>query len=113
MMEGRAMTVDTRELVEAEAAYLEAQAEAFRRRAAELRVLLKDDQDTELIAKLEGLPWVAARSGKCDYVKNAPLELVEAVRATKGGIKGDSYHFTASTTEPTLFRFARKRGEAQ
>jgi hypothetical protein len=55
------MTVDPTELVQAEAAYLEAQAEALRRRAAELRELLQDERDTELIARLDGLPWVPAR----------------------------------------------------
>jgi hypothetical protein len=107
------LNVDPAELVDAEAAYLEAQAEALRKRAAELRELLQDERDTELIARLDGLPWVAARSGRCDYVRDAPTELVEAVRAVKGGVRGSAHHFTASATEPTLFRFARKGGGAE
>jgi hypothetical protein len=107
------LTVDPAELVRAEASYLEAQAEVLRRRAAELRDLLKDGRDEGVVAQLEALPWVAARSGKCDYVKDAPLQLVEAVRASKGGVRGDVHHFTASATEPTLFRFARKGGGAE
>jgi hypothetical protein len=64
-------------------------------------------------AKLEGLPWTEAASKKCFYAKNVPAELVESVRRSKGGVKGARYHFTASATEPTLFRFARrKEGEA-
>jgi hypothetical protein len=35
------------------------------------------------------------------------LGLVAKVRAIKGGFKGQVHHFTASTTEPTLFRFKR------
>jgi hypothetical protein len=105
------MTLDPRELLEAEAGYLEAQAEVLRRRAAELRSLLTTEEG--MVSKLEALPWVPARSGKCDYVRDAPLELVEAVRGSKGGVRGDVHHFTASATEPTLFRFARKGGGAE
>jgi hypothetical protein len=104
------MTLDPRELLEAEAGYLEAQAEVLRRRAAELRDLLKDGRDEGVVAQLEALPWVPARSGKCDYVKDAPPQLVEAVRGSKGGVRGDVHHFTASTTEAVLFRFRRKGG---
>jgi hypothetical protein len=103
------MTVDPAELVRSEISYLEAQAEALRKRAAELRGLLRDGQDVELIAQLEGLPWIPAKSGRCDYTKDAPPQLVEAVRGTRGGVRGDAHHFTASTTEPTLFRFARRK----
>jgi hypothetical protein len=103
------MTVDPQELIAAEAAYLEAQAEANRRRAAELRALLQDERDEGLVSKLEVMPWVPARSGKCDYVRDAPAELVAAVRAVKGGVRGSTHHFTASPTELTLFRFARRK----
>jgi hypothetical protein len=105
------LNVDPAELVEAEAAYLEAQAEALRKRGAELRSLLTTEEG--MVSKLEALPWVPARSGKCDYVKDAPPQLVEAVRGSKGGVRGDVHHFTASATEPTLFRFARKGGGAE
>jgi hypothetical protein len=104
------MTVDPAELVRAEAAYLEAQAEALRRRAAELRSLLTTEEG--MVSKLEALPWIPAKSGRCDYTKSAPPELVAAVRASKGGIKGDLHHFTASATEPTLFRFPRREAKS-
>lgn len=61
--------------------------------------------------QLEALPWQAAASGKCDYVKNPSAELLAAVRNSKGGVKGGAHHFTASSTEATLFRF--KRGTKQ
>jgi hypothetical protein len=104
------MTVDLRELINAEAGYLESQAESLRRRAAELRSLLTTEEG--MVGKLEALAWVPARSGKCDYTKSAPPELVAAVRTVKGGIRGDRYHYTASSTEPTLFRFRRKEAKS-
>ena len=55
--------------------------------------------------RLEGLSWKQARSGKCDYAKDAPDDLVTAVRAAKGGLKHGANHYTASTTDTTLFRF--------
>jgi len=60
-----------------------------------------------LDSQLEALPWKAAASKKCDYVRAAPVDLVEQVRASRGGIAGKDHHFTASSTEPTLFRFER------
>jgi hypothetical protein len=102
------MTVDPQELIAAESAYLESQAEALKRRAAELRDLLKDEQD-RVVAQLESLSWIPARSGRCDFLRDAPAELVAAVRSSKHGIRGPDHHFTASTTEPTLFRFARRK----
>jgi hypothetical protein len=67
---------------------------------------------TDLEARLEALPWTEAASKKCFYTKNAPLQLVEAVRSVKGGVRGSAHHFTAAADSPTLFRFARKKGEA-
>ena len=61
----------------------------------------------QIETRLEAGPWKEATSKKCDYWRDAPSDLVQAVRSTKGGIKGQSHHFTASTTEPTLFRFKR------
>jgi hypothetical protein len=63
-----------------------------------------------LESQLESLPWKEAASKKCDYVRGAPADLIEKVRA-RGGVKGKDHHFTASSTEPTLFRF--KRGSIQ
>lgn len=70
-------------------------------------VVRETDEATKLEVDLEGLPWKEAASKKCDYVRDAPTDLVEAVRKSKGGVKGASHHFTASPTEPTLFRFKR------
>jgi hypothetical protein len=70
-------------------------------------VVRETDEATKLEVGLEGLPWKEATSKKCDYVRDAPPDLVEAVRKSKGGVKGASHHFTASSTEPTLFRFMR------
>ena len=56
--------------------------------------------------KLESLKWTAAKSGKCDFSKDAPGELVSSVRAAKE-IKTATHRFTASTTNATLFRFKR------
>ena len=63
--------------------------------------------ELDLEARLEAGPWKEAASKKCDYWRGAPSDLVQAVRTMKGGIKGQVHHFTASTTEPTLFRFVR------
>jgi len=60
-----------------------------------------------LESQLEALPWKEAASKKCDYLRGAPADLVEKVRATKGGIVGKGHQFTASKDEPTLFRFVR------
>jgi hypothetical protein len=60
-----------------------------------------------LESQLEALPWKEAASKKCDYVRGAPADLIEKVRAIKGGINGKDHHFTTSSTEPTLFRFKR------
>lgn len=60
-----------------------------------------------LESQLESLPWKEAASKKCDYVRGAPVDLVEKIRATKGGINGKGHYFTASSTEATLFRFRR------
>lgn len=99
------------ELIEAEAQYLEAQAEQLRQRAKQLRELKPEVESTgravDLEAKLEALPWKEASSKKCDYAKDVPGELVEAVRGVKGGVAGKTHHFTAATDGPTLFRFNR------
>lgn len=58
--------------------------------------------------QLEALPWTAAKSGKCDFAKNCPGELMQAVRADKEGFKGARHHFTAANNEATLFRFPRR-----
>jgi hypothetical protein len=101
------LNVDPAELVRAEIVFLEGRSEELRRRAAELRSLLTTEEG--IVGKLEALAWVPARSGKCDYTKSAPPELVEAVRGTRGGVRGSSYHYSASMTEPTLFRFPRRK----
>jgi hypothetical protein len=103
------VNVDPTELIQAEASFLEAQAEALRKRAGELRGLLRDGQDAELVAQLEALPWIPAKSGRCDYTKDAPPQLVEAVRGTRGGVRGDAHHFTAAADSLTLFRFPRRK----
>jgi hypothetical protein len=61
----------------------------------------------ELESRLKTGPWKQAASKKSDYWRDAPDDLVNAVRSVKGGIKGDEFHYTASLTEPTLFRFKR------
>jgi hypothetical protein len=63
--------------------------------------------EAELESQLEALPWIEAASKKCDFVRDAPADLIDQVRAAKGGIKGKDHHFTASSSEPTLFRFKR------
>ena len=64
-------------------------------------------EESDLETELEHLPWKEAASTKCNYVRDAPMNLVQAVRSLKGGLKGRAHHFTASMTEPTLFRFKR------
>ena len=98
------------ELIEAEAAYLEGMADQLRARAKQLREIRNEDQSSELEAKLEAGPWIEAASGKCDYWREAPIDLVRAVRGTKGGIKGKDHHFTAASDSLTLFRFRRSSG---
>lgn len=107
--EGRSNTTDP-ELIEAEAAYLEGMADQLRARAKQLRELRNEDQSPELEAKLEAGSWIEAASGKCDYWREAPADLVRAVRGTKGGIKGKDHHFTAASDSLTLFRFRRSSG---
>ena len=97
------------EMIEAEAAYLEGMADKLRARAKELRELKQPDHAAEVETKLEAGAWKEATSKKCDYWRDAPVDLVETVRKSKGGIKGTVHHFTASTTEPTLFRFKRSK----
>ena len=95
-----------------------AEAEDFEKRAAarvkELtealavaRLAESTARESDLEARLEAGPWKEATSKKCDYWRDAPSDLVQAVRSTKGGIKGQGHHFTSSMTEPTLFRFKR------
>lgn len=73
-------------------------------------VVLETDKTAKLEADLEGLPWKEAASKKCDYVREAPADLVAAVRKSKDGIRGATHHFTAAKDEPTLFRFRRSSG---
>ena len=70
-----------------------------------------DEKDGELETRLEVGPWKEAASKKCDYWRDAPPDLVDQVRKMKGGVKGKDHHFTASGTEPVLFRF--RRGQKQ
>lgn len=67
------------------------------------------DQTAQLEKKLEGGAWREAASKKCDYWKDAPADLVAAVRKEKGGVKGNTHHFTAAADGPTLFRFGRSK----
>jgi len=97
------------ELIKEEAAYLENIADQLRARASQLRELGRENQDQQLETKLEALSWKEAASKKCDYAKDVPGELVQAVRATKGGIRGKTHHFTATTDGQTLFRFRRSK----
>ncbi len=76
-------------------------------RAAEA-VAKQADEEAGLETILEALSWITAKSGRCDYVRDAPPALVERVRAKgKDGVKGTLHHFTASSSEPTIFRFKR------
>jgi hypothetical protein len=59
----------------------------------------------EHLEALQG--FATAKSGKCDFLKNGPYDLVAAVRSSKDGVRTAKYHFSASATEPTLFRFRR------
>ena len=61
-----------------------------------------------LEAGLEGLAWVPAASGKCDFVKDPPADLLAAVRGSKDGVKGERHHFVAHATDAVLFRYERK-----
>lgn len=65
------------------------------------------DKEAYLEKRLEALPWKAATSGKCDFAKDIPADLVQTVRTSKDGIKGPGYHYTAAKDEPVLFRFKR------
>ncbi len=108
------------DLIRIEARLVEAQ-EAERHAAARVKELTealamaklaesggrRSAEGLDLETELERLPWKEAASKKCDYVRDAPANLVESVRTAKGGLKGQVHHFTASTTEPTLFRFKR------
>lgn len=76
-------------------------------RLAETAAHLKAGGDTPAEVRLEAGSWKGAASRKCEYWRNAPPPLVEIVRSVKGGVKGSAYTFTASRTEPTLFRFRR------
>jgi hypothetical protein len=64
-------------------------------------------QSAEVEKRLEAGAWKEAASKRCDYWRDAPADLVETVRKAKGGVTGQTHHFTASATEPTLFRFKR------
>jgi hypothetical protein len=100
-------------ILDAEARFLETKADEFVRRAKDLRdtahTIVREEKAArkDLEARLESQDWIPAKSGKCDFVRDAPAELVEAVRGARGGVRGTGHHFTASSTEPTLFRFKR------
>jgi hypothetical protein len=66
---------------------------------------------TDFEARLEGLPWIEARSGKCDFVKDPPKELLDAIDL-KDGFRGSRHHFTKAKDGTVIFRFARKGGGA-
>ncbi len=59
-------------------------------------------------ARLEALLWTPAQSGRCDFVQDPPADLLAAVRADKGGLKGERHHFTAHATDAVLFRYERR-----
>lgn len=101
--------IKTEDVFEDEARYLENLSNQLKERARALRASAKPLPTALdlLVGQLEGLSWATAKSGKCDYARDAPEELVEAVRSAKGGIKGSAHHFTASASELTLFRFKR------
>jgi hypothetical protein len=61
---------------------------------------------------LEALPWIKARSGKCDFVKDPPKELLDAIDL-KDGFRGSRHHFTKARDGTVIFRFPRRKGEAQ
>ena len=62
--------------------------------------------DEGVEARLEALRWVQARSGRCDFAKDAPEDLIAAVDA-RTGFKGSAHHFTRAKDGSTLFRFER------
>ena len=84
-----------------------ARVKELREALATARLAESTVKESDLEARLEAGPWKEAISKKCDYWRDAPSDLVQAVRTMKGGIKGQVHHFTASATEPTLFRFVR------
>ena len=71
-------------------------------------------QGSAIVEKqLEALPWIMAQSGRVEYAKDAPADLVLAVKSAKRGIKGAQHHFTAATDgSNTLFRFERGGGKS-
>lgn len=71
-------------------------------------VAVEADKAAEREGRLESLGWKEAASHKCDYAKDAPDDLVQAVRASEKGITGAAHHFTAAKDSPTLFRFKRR-----
>ncbi|HEV2225700.1 MAG TPA: hypothetical protein VGR56_02715 [Nitrososphaerales archaeon] len=112
MDENRESTV-----LDAEARFLEAKADELIRRAKDLhdtaRRIAREEKTShiDLEGQLERLKWTPALSGKCDYSREAPAELVEVVRSSRDGVRGTAHHFTASKTEPTLFRFKRNANQ--
>jgi len=86
-------------------------------RQSELQSALKDietareleERADPLEADLEALDWKRATSGKCDYVRNAPLGLVQRVRDRRGGVRGTKHRYTAHATDDVLFRHERTK----
>ncbi|MDG6961589.1 MAG: hypothetical protein JRM89_03995 [Nitrososphaerota archaeon] len=63
--------------------------------------------------KLEALDWKAASSRKCDFVRDPPKEVLDAIDP-KDGFKGSRHHFTKAKDGSAIFRFKRKAdGEAK
>ncbi len=63
----------------------------------------------DIEGKLEALDWKAANSGKCDFVRDPPKEILDAIDP-KDGFKGSRHHFTKARDGSAVFRFARKAG---
>lgn len=67
----------------------------------------------DIESKLEALDWKAANSGKCDFVRDPPKEILDAIDP-RDGFKGSRHHFTKARDGSAVFRFNRKAdGEAK
>ncbi len=104
---------EARELVEAEAQYLEAQADILRNRAKELRELVEGDQEAGLIAKLEGLPFRLAQSKRCDWVaRNQVPAQVLTLFDSNGDFKTEKWNFRRMP-DGNILRFRRESGKRE
>jgi hypothetical protein len=112
------MTAEETGLVEAEANFLESFAHQLQERAKGLREtaqrLAKEAEESRLVSRLESLPFVQSRSGRCYWIRGneIPQELKDLISRDKDGFKTEKHHYTL-TKDGNVLRFDRQKEDSQ